>query len=307
MLLKREDLTKRALACIGWLKSYIELNNVNSLNDINKYCEDFLVPVLNKTYGLNLINLNKIKVNFPAVDLGDYHSRICYQVSSTVDVKKIEETLDTYDSNGLYSSFNEINLFMLGTKKDYRKKLNYENFSFDYKENVKGFSDLSRDILSKNKDELKEIVDLLESEMLGNKNNIDDQIKLIIEDELNSNYSTLFRQTLMFNGYKFRFRDILNLIKPEEFRTEQLYFTLQFMRFETVVYDKTEKLLIENPSEYTRELIEIYNQFKKLNKYEDLFHMRRDEYRELVRVLKPILNNIDVKFHSDRVTIGWQD
>ncbi|WP_161797195.1 SMEK domain-containing protein [Paenibacillus terrae] len=305
--MKREDLTKRALACIGWLKSYIELNNVNSLNDINKYCEDFLVPVLNKTYGLNLINLNKIKVNFPAVDLGDYHSRICYQVSSTVDVKKIEETLDTYDSNGLYSSFNEINLFMLGTKKDYRKKLNYENFSFDYKENVKGFSDLSRDILSKNKDELKEIVDLLESEMLGNKNNIDDQIKLIIEDELNSNYSTLFRQTLMFNGYKFRFRDILNLIKPEEFRTEQLYFTLQFMRFETVVYDKTEKLLIENPSEYTRELIEIYNQFKKLNKYEDLFHMRRDEYRELVRVLKPILNNIDVKFHSDRVTIGWQD
>lgn len=307
MLLEREDLTKRALACIAWLKSYIELNNVNSLNDINKYCEDFLVPVLNKTYGLNLINLNKIKVNFPAVDLGDYHSRICYQVSSTVDVKKIEETLDTYDSNGLYSSFNEINLFMLGTKKSYRKKLNYENFSFDYKENVKGFSDLSRDILSKNKDELKEIVDLLESEMLGNKNNIDDQIKLIIEDELNSNYSTLFRQTLMFNEYKFRFRDILNWIKPEEFRTEQLYFTLQFMRFETVVYDKTEKLLIENPSEYTRKLIEIYNQFKKLNKYEDLFHMRRDEYRELVRVLQPILNNIDVKFHSDRVTIGWQD
>ncbi|MEC0105349.1 SMEK domain-containing protein [Paenibacillus taichungensis] len=306
-MLKREDLTKRALSCIGWLKNYIELNNVNSLTDINKYCEDFLVPILNRTYGLNLINLNQIEVNFPAVDLGDYHSRICYQVSSTVDIKKIEETLNTFDSNGLYSSFNEINMFMLGTKKSYRKKLNYDNFSFDYKKNVKDFSDLSRDILSKKMDELKEIVELLEAEMLGNKNNIDGQIRLIIEDELNTNYSTLFKQTFLFNGHKFRFRDVLNWITPEKFRTEQLFFTLQFMRLETEVYDKTEQLLIENPSEYTREIIEIYNQFKKLNKYEDLFHMRRDEYRELVRVLQPILNHIDVVFHSDRVTFGWQD
>lgn len=305
-MLNREDLTKRALSCIGWLKNYVELNNVNSLTDINNYCEDFLVEILNRTYGLKLINLNKIKVNFPAVDLGDYHSRICYQVSSTVDVKKIEETLNTYDSTGLYSSFDKIYLFMLGTKKKYRKELKYDNFSFNYSENIKDFADLSRDILSKENNELKAIVDLMESEMSGN-NNIDDQIKLMIDDELNSNYSILFRQAIHYQGHKFRFRDVINSISPEEFGTEKLYFMLNLMRLKTTVYDKHEQLLIENPSDYTRELIEIYKQFKKLNSYQDLFHMRRDEYRELVRVLKPILNRITVKFPSERESVGWQD
>ncbi|MCW3793786.1 SMEK domain-containing protein [Paenibacillus sp. LS1] len=293
-MLKREALTRRVLSCIGWLKNYVELNNVNNLTDINKYCEDFLVPILNRTYGLRLVNLNQIKVNFPAVDLGDYDSRICYQVSSTVDVKKIEETLNTYDINGLYSSFDEIYLFMLGTRKKYRKELQYDTFPFDYKRNIKDFTDLSRDILSKEIDELKEIVDLLEFEMSGN-NNMDEQIKLIITDELTTNYSTLFKQVIRTKDVELRFRDVLNLITPEVFGSEKFFFMLTCMRLKTTVYDKHEQLLIKHPSGYTRKLIEIYNQFKKLNSYDDLFHMRRDEYRDLVRVLQPILNNFIIK------------
>ncbi|WP_019640410.1 SMEK domain-containing protein [Paenibacillus fonticola] len=294
-MLNRQELSKRVLECVGWLKNYIELNNVNRLNDINKYCEDFLVPVLNLTYDMRLMNLNQIKVDFPAVDLGDFDSRICYQVTSTNEIRKIEETLKIFQKKALYKDFDEINVFILGNKSGHRKQLKYEEFPFDYKKNIKDLNDLSSDILKKDTPRLKEIVDLLDREVRISPN-MDNQIELLIKDELNSNFANLFRQKVSYIGGDIRLRDILNVITPDDFGTEKLHFMLLFMRMETTVYDKHEQLILDNPSEYTRKIIEIYNQFKKLNKYDDLFHMRRDEYRDLVRVLGPILNNIEVKF-----------
>lgn len=60
------------------------MQNRNGLFDINKYCEDMFCGLLNIVYELDLINLNKIDYNFPAVDLGDYNKRTCFQVTSTI-------------------------------------------------------------------------------------------------------------------------------------------------------------------------------------------------------------------------------
>ncbi|MBE9217456.1 SMEK domain-containing protein [Dolichospermum flos-aquae LEGE 04289] len=45
--------------------------------------EYFVAKLLNTIYDYNLINLNSKNRSCPAIDLGDYNKKVCFQVTST--------------------------------------------------------------------------------------------------------------------------------------------------------------------------------------------------------------------------------
>ena len=86
----------------------LEVEGFNAANkyDINIHAENFLIPVLNETFGLALENLNSTqKKNFPAIDLADFKNRVAFQITATSGFSKIEATLTKFFSHELHKHF----------------------------------------------------------------------------------------------------------------------------------------------------------------------------------------------------------
>lgn len=148
------------------LDHYIEYQNSKGLFDINKYCEDFFCELLNKIYDMNLENLNEIKVNFPAVDLGDYDEGVCFQVTSSAGKSKIEKTVAKFIENDLQKDFEELYILILGSKKAYKSGIDTDGIiDFDIKENVIDLKDLVKRISILNKTKVEEIIEYLKENL----------------------------------------------------------------------------------------------------------------------------------------------
>lgn len=161
------------------LKYYIELSNDVGDFDINKKSEDFFRGLLNLLFNLDLENMNKIKLNFPAIDLGDKKNRICYQITSESTSSKIKETLDKFRDLKLYKEFEVINILIVGNKIKI-KPLEYPEFKFIVKDNLLDLNDLFKEIAKKNTSKLEEILHFFESEFDSSIINL---IRLVEEDK----------------------------------------------------------------------------------------------------------------------------
>lgn len=146
------------------LQNKISLANSMGKTDLNLECEDFFCKLLNLIYGLNLTNLNRLQVNFPAIDLGDTSTRICFQVTSEDDIGKIRETLDSFRAKELHKEYDKINILILGSKKKHRAKLDYKEFVFSYDENLFDITKLLNEIAKKDTLKLEEIFKLFKTE-----------------------------------------------------------------------------------------------------------------------------------------------
>ncbi len=119
--------TKRLIDNIGKhiarFKAEVETLNSIGLYDINLHAENVLIPLLNTIYDINLVNLNaEEKKNFPAVDLADFKNRISYQVSSTVELSKVEHTVNKFIEHKLETYFDRVVVLLLQKKKAYSSK-----------------------------------------------------------------------------------------------------------------------------------------------------------------------------------------
>jgi hypothetical protein len=148
------------------LAHYIEYQNSKGLFDINKYCEDFFCELLNKVYDMNLKNLNLIKVNFPAVDLGDYEKEVCFQVTSSSGKGKIEKTIEKFIEKKLHDDFEELYILILGSKKAYKSGIDTKGYiEFDIKENVIDLKDLVKEIGTLNRTKVEEIIEYMKENL----------------------------------------------------------------------------------------------------------------------------------------------
>lgn len=86
----------------------IEIDNRSGYQDANKDAENTFCFILNIIYDYQLENLNKIKNNFPGIDLGDDKNRISVQVTSENSKKKIQDTLDTFERKGYINTFDRL-------------------------------------------------------------------------------------------------------------------------------------------------------------------------------------------------------
>lgn len=120
------------LTCLSILKYIIKSKSKKGLFDTNKHAESFFCKILNTTYKWKLDNMNHVSLNYPAIDLGDSHNRICAQITSDNTSLKIKNTIDTFIEHNLHKQYDRLIIFTLADIKKYKANFDTQGkFSFD--------------------------------------------------------------------------------------------------------------------------------------------------------------------------------
>jgi len=110
-MLKKEKLIKAITRQIIILKDYIKATNNTGLTDANRIIQSIIADLINEIKGLNLIDLDNIKTNHPAIDLGDINAGICIQVSSNIDSSKINNTISKLLKYNYFKKYPKLKFF----------------------------------------------------------------------------------------------------------------------------------------------------------------------------------------------------
>jgi len=146
----------------------VGLDNRVGLTDINKEAEDFYCGLLNAVLDAKLKNLNLLKMDFPAVDLGDGEKRLCIQVTSTAGREKIDHTLDRFFKYELFKQYDRLIVTIIGdrSRKNYRMDaLKKGKFSFDPERDVWDTARLILEIGTLEMDRLRRVEAWLEEQL----------------------------------------------------------------------------------------------------------------------------------------------
>ncbi len=114
------------------VKYILEWSNIvaakNSLFyfDKAKHSEKFYAEVLSYIFGIHLTNLNHLKVNFEAIDLGDEEAKTAFQITSQYSKKKIDDTVDLFFKKNLQRTFKRLIVFFICDDVD-RSGMNYQH------------------------------------------------------------------------------------------------------------------------------------------------------------------------------------
>lgn len=188
------------------------INSFSKLNiyDLNIYSENFFCKLLNIVLDLELINLNIVDMNIPAIDLGDIKKKICYQITSTNDSSKINNTIKKFEKYELYEKYDKLYILILSDKKDY-----YSNFSSNGKytfenKNILDINDLIRIINSKDKEKKLIVYELINQSILkilsSNSNQLENKPDIDINNIL------LDKKEIAINKYDLTLDKIHDLI-----------------------------------------------------------------------------------------------
>lgn len=135
---------------LGVISATVKHANAIQLYDIDKVLEDFCTGLFNIAFDLNLVNINNIKKNAAAIDLGDDDKRIAVQITSDKDGNKIKETVSKFVEHGLYKKYDRLIVFILVDKQgSYSVDVsNKANFAFSLKKDICNFEDFMREVNS---------------------------------------------------------------------------------------------------------------------------------------------------------------
>lgn len=117
MDIKRETVLKALAERFATFSNIVTIQNKAGFNDINKSSERLFIDVLNIAYNLRLRDMNSIQDNYPAIDLGDYSSRTCIQVTSESTNQKFRNTVAKFKGKHLDRKFNKL-IFLIISNKD---------------------------------------------------------------------------------------------------------------------------------------------------------------------------------------------
>ena len=157
-MIKREECIKRIEFHLSQLQAEVELNNTTGRFDINQAAEDVICSLLNLIYGWDLENENHLRQNAAAVDLTDRKGRLAVQVTSDSSRKKIQSTIDTFIAHELYRDFDQLYILLLTNRKS--QKMPFETgglFSFDSRQHIMDFRDLTKQLRTLDTETLEEI------------------------------------------------------------------------------------------------------------------------------------------------------
>ena len=90
--------------------------NISGWHDSKKSCEDFFKHLFNILYQSNLVNVNLIKTNYPAIDIADKDTGICYQITCENEIKKIKSTITTYNNHNIKVDYPKLKIFIFDKK-----------------------------------------------------------------------------------------------------------------------------------------------------------------------------------------------
>jgi hypothetical protein len=199
-IFNREFRVKRIAEKLTVLQYYLENVTSINLNDGNLMAENFTAGLLNIMFDWELINLNSTR-NVVGIDLGDYSNKIAIQVTRDNSRKKIEETIKKFFDHRHDETFDQLYIFILATKKQYRNLFKTQTFSNKIvaKENILDFKDIIALIKNLSIDNLGKIENFLNKELY--KFDWEKEAKKIA-DFINSQHSlmSLHRGALKWDG-----------------------------------------------------------------------------------------------------------
>lgn len=173
--MNRKDILNKIAEGLSRFRSEVEILSSENLYDTNLHAENVLIPLLNETYDLNLVNANTIRKNYPGIDLVDRENRIAFQITSSSTITKVKETLKTFIDHKLEKEIDIIFVFILGKKqanysKDGVNSIIGKKIDFSVNEHIIDGSDLFSLLnMSLKLDKLQRVSELLQAEFSDTK------------------------------------------------------------------------------------------------------------------------------------------
>ena len=157
-MLRIEQRSRMIREYLARFTAYVHLSNGESKNDINHDAEAFYCGLLNivlsdnKHWGyrdktVNLVDMNAIRQNYPAIDLGDTENRLAVQVSSTEDREKVRSTLIKFFERNMDAEFDRLIMLIIGSRDSYIRKFDVKpGFDFQIERDVWDTKRLGKEI-----------------------------------------------------------------------------------------------------------------------------------------------------------------
>jgi flavodoxin len=162
----REDYLKKIIDTLTLIETSVRNRVVLNLYDNNLFSEDFFPGLLNFIYPLKLENANKMKRNYPGIDLIDTHNKVAYQVTSTNTQAKVQRTIDKFIKKGYQKDFSKLFVLILQPKlKAYNDFNQAATIGFDKVKNIKDIPDLIKGVNKLDTTGLSNVCDFFEKEV----------------------------------------------------------------------------------------------------------------------------------------------
>lgn len=154
------------------LKEHVKQLNSLNIQSLNIHAENFYRDFLNLVFNYNLINMNTIQKNTPAIDLGDKEKRIAFQITSTCTKEKIDSTIEKFIEHKLYEDYSQLKFIIITEKKRIKNNLSTQGlFTFNPDEDILDLADLLKEINNLNQDKLELVEQCLSKNIpIGNEN-----------------------------------------------------------------------------------------------------------------------------------------
>ncbi|KXZ73482.1 hypothetical protein AVENLUH5627_00638 [Acinetobacter venetianus] len=88
------NLSRRIGHFFATIYAQIKLDTRKGFTDLSKAQEQALLPIINEIFSKKFDDLNKININYPGIDYGDFDDGLGLQMTITVTKQKIQETLN---------------------------------------------------------------------------------------------------------------------------------------------------------------------------------------------------------------------
>ncbi len=178
---KKIEIDNIAVLLRSWLAE-IKFNTKLGYYDINKISEGLSAKLLNAIFDYQLVDLEKEKKDYPAIDLGDdIHDKIAFQVTSRTDFKKFKGNIETFikknkDNKCLADTFtNGIKFLVISTENIKTGKISLDTIypKFNAEKDIIRLLDLLpiiSDIYDKNRETFNLIKSILEDQFSNKEN-----------------------------------------------------------------------------------------------------------------------------------------
>ena len=196
---------QRVIFLLGWWLARIKLNNCIDWFDINRVAEDLAAVLLNEIYGYRLINLNRREPHHTGIDLGDKHSGIAFQVTSSIDAAKIKKNLKTFYNEHKESYPRGMRFFILSLEESKikalkkRKSFKYIDPDFIARKHIISAKDIIRKIerlYGERRQSFNKVKQILEEEIGRKAMKIEEPLSFEIQNG-KSTYSPFWRKNLL--------------------------------------------------------------------------------------------------------------
>jgi hypothetical protein len=128
---------------LALIKSSCEQRGLLKLFDNHVVAQHFFCRFLNAAFGLQLVQMDEIRANYPAIDLGDLTNRVAYQVTTERRSDKVQHTLNKFVEHGLEKHYDTLRILIIGDRQaTYKSVVVPSQLSFDCDRDIMGIEEL---------------------------------------------------------------------------------------------------------------------------------------------------------------------